>query len=42
MREFAEAVARGDTFETDPEELETFKRQLTSTFRNIVSTERPC
>ena len=40
MREFAEAVARGETFETDPEEFEAFKRQFTSTFRNVVVSEK--
>lgn len=38
MREFVEAVQRGDKFETDPELLAKFKQQMTSTFRNVV----PC
>jgi hypothetical protein len=32
MREFAEAVGRGETFETDPEDIERFKRQMEATF----------
>lgn len=35
MREFVEAVQRGDKFETDPEDLARFKRQMESTFRNV-------
>jgi len=37
MREFAEAVMRGDSFETDPEDLERFKHQMQSTFKNVVT-----
>lgn len=37
MREFVEAVLRGDSFETDPEDLESFKRQMQATFGNIVT-----
>ena len=37
MREFVEAVQRGDTFETDPEDLERFKQQMVANFRNVVS-----
>lgn len=32
MREFVEAVQRGDKFEADPEEIERFKRQMESAF----------
>ena len=35
MREFVEAVQRGEKFETDPAALEQFKQQLHSTFRNV-------
>lgn len=35
MREFVEAVQRGDKFETDPAALDQFKQQLHSTFRNV-------
>lgn len=38
MREFVEAVQRGDTFETDPEDLEHFKQQMIATFGNVVTT----
>jgi hypothetical protein len=44
MREFAEAVMRGDSFEADPDAIEEFKRQMTSSFKNIVAVkpgERP-
>ena len=37
MREFVEAIQRGDTFETDPEDLERFKWQMKSSFKNIVT-----
>jgi hypothetical protein len=36
LREFAEAVARGESFEPDPELNEQFKRQMQEAFRNIV------
>lgn len=45
MREFVEAVQRGDTFEVDPDEVEAFKRQMEATFGkrgdqgNLVTTE---
>jgi hypothetical protein len=42
MREFVEAIQRGDTFETDPEDLDRFKRQMVSTFGNVVTATRPC
>jgi hypothetical protein len=32
MREFAEAVMRGDKFEADPDEIDRFKRQMQDTF----------
>ena len=32
MREFAEAVMRGEKFETDPEDLDRFKREMERTF----------
>jgi hypothetical protein len=35
MQEFAERVMRGDTFETDPDDLQQFKRQMLTTFGNI-------
>lgn len=35
MREFAEAVQRGDKFEVDPEAAAAFKRQMESTFGNL-------
>jgi hypothetical protein len=41
MQEFVEAVLRGDTFETDPEDLERFKRQMESTFGNVVRSRAP-
>jgi hypothetical protein len=40
LEEFAEAVLRGDTFETDPEELEIFKRQMMQSFRNFQVVPR--
>jgi hypothetical protein len=42
MREFVEAVQRGETFETDPHDLERFKRQMQETFGNIVVENRTC
>jgi hypothetical protein len=39
MREFAEAVMRGDTFEVDPEALDRFKRQMQSSFRNVAMVD---
>lgn len=35
MREFVEAVQRGDNFEADPEEAARFRRQMEATFGNI-------
>ena len=35
MREFVEAIERGDAFEVDPEEMAAFKKDLESTFNNI-------
>lgn len=32
MREFVEAIQRGETFEVDPDQAEAFKRQMESTF----------
>lgn len=37
MREFVEAVQRGDRFELDPEDSEAFKRKMQETFRNVAS-----
>lgn len=37
MREFVEAIQRGDTFETDPEDLERFKQQMETSFKNVVT-----
>lgn len=37
MREFVEAVQRGEHFEPDPESVEDFKRQIQTTFRNVVT-----
>jgi hypothetical protein len=42
MREFVERVQRGDTFETDPDDLERFKRQMMSSFKNVVTEPKPC
>lgn len=39
MREFAEAVARGDTFEADPDEVRAFRRALESAFGNVKPPE---
>jgi hypothetical protein len=36
MREFAEAVARGETFEADPEESAAFRRQMQASFGNLA------
>jgi hypothetical protein len=46
MREFVEAIQRGDTFEVDPEQAEAFKRQMMATFGktdgrgNIVTVDK--
>jgi hypothetical protein len=37
MQEFVEAIQRGDTFETDPEDLEHFKQQMQRSFKNVVT-----
>lgn len=39
LREWADAVERGETFEADPEELEEFKRQMQSSFKNIAPAQ---
>jgi hypothetical protein len=35
MREFAEAVARGDKFEVDPEQVAAFRREMVTSFKNV-------
>jgi hypothetical protein len=35
MREFAEAVMRGDTFDVDPEATKRFRREMENTFGNL-------
>ena len=35
LREWAEAIERGEMFEADPEETERFKREMESTFKNV-------
>ena len=40
MREFAEAVARGDSFETDPALIADWKTKMQATFGNIVEAPR--
>lgn len=35
MREFVEAVERGDKFETSAEEIAAFRSGIESTFRNV-------
>lgn len=35
MREFAEAVMRGDKFEVDPEAAAEFRRNMITTFSNL-------
>jgi hypothetical protein len=35
MREFVEAVQRGDKFEMDPDEAALFRRQMEASFGNI-------
>ena len=32
MREFVDAIQRGETFEVDPEEMERFKREMDRCF----------
>lgn len=39
MREFAEAVMRGDKFEVDPEAESAFRRNMITTFRNLTTSE---
>jgi hypothetical protein len=35
MREFAEAVMRGDTFEVDPEQIAEFRQKMVTSFKNV-------
>jgi hypothetical protein len=41
MREFVEAIQRGETFATDPDELEQFKRSMHAAFGNIATSAKP-
>ena len=35
MREFAEAVMRGEKFEVDPEQVAAFRRAMLTSFKNV-------
>jgi hypothetical protein len=38
MREFAEAVMRGDKFEMDPEQAAAFRHSMVTSFKNVRGT----